>query len=48
MEENLSDFYINKAKVELRKDEYRRQQSIELFREWMNKHPFITEITISK
>jgi hypothetical protein len=30
-----------KAKIEVREDESRKQQSLEQFREWIAKHPFI-------
>lgn len=38
----LPDFFIEKAKNELREDENRKQQSIEQCREWSLKHPFIS------
>ena len=32
-----------KAKKEVREDEERKQQSLEQFREWIQKHPFIRD-----
>ncbi|CRL05182.1 CLUMA_CG018229, isoform A [Clunio marinus] len=39
----LSKFYIDKAKSELREDETRKSQSLAQFREWISKHPFLSE-----
>lgn len=41
MSENLSEFFIEKAKKELREDEGRKQQSVELIKDWVFKHPYI-------
>ena len=46
--ENLSEFYIQKAKTELREDATRKEQSIKQFYEWLNKHPFIQKCDIGK
>ncbi|KAG5669806.1 hypothetical protein PVAND_000099 [Polypedilum vanderplanki] len=40
--DNLSTLEVcEKAKIEVREDESRKQQSLEQFREWIGKHPFI-------
>jgi hypothetical protein len=33
--------FVEKAFVDLREDEARRVQSLEQFREWLEKHPFL-------
>lgn len=38
---SLSEFYIKKAEEELGETESRKQQSIEQFKDWLKKHPFI-------
>jgi CRISPR/Cas system CMR-associated protein Cmr5 small subunit len=38
---NLSEKYKELAKTNVREDESRREQSLEQFREWLSKHPFI-------
>lgn len=40
----LSDKFLVKAKEELREDEKRKQQALEHFREWLQKHPYIKSI----
>lgn len=40
----LSDKFLEKAKNELREDEKRKEQALEHFREWINKHPYIKSI----
>lgn len=37
----LASFFSKKAKEEVREDEHRKEQSLEQFREWIAKHPFI-------
>lgn len=37
----LASFFVKKAKEEVREDEQRKQQSLEQFREFIAKHPFI-------
>ncbi|XP_070496100.1 clavesin-1-like [Chironomus tepperi] len=39
--DNLPDFYIQKAKIELNETETRKKQSLEQFNEWLSKHPFV-------
>lgn len=34
-------FYNDKARIELRETDVRKDQSLEQFREWLKKHPFI-------
>ena len=46
--ENLSDFYIQKAKTELNETETRKEQSIKQFYEWLRNHPFIIKCEIGK
>ncbi|KAG5668708.1 hypothetical protein PVAND_016637 [Polypedilum vanderplanki] len=41
MNEELSEFYIEKAKNELGETESKKEQSIRQFKEWLSKHPFI-------
>lgn len=41
MSKVLSDFFVEKAKNELREDESRKSQSYEIVKEWALKHPFI-------
>lgn len=40
----LSEKFLEKARVELREDEKRKEQALEHFREWINKHPYIRSI----
>lgn len=40
----LDTFYIKKAKDELRETDERKRQSIEQFRDWLSKHPFLNSI----
>ncbi|CRK93841.1 CLUMA_CG007368, isoform A [Clunio marinus] len=40
----LSDKFLEKARNELREDETRKEQALEHFREWLNKHPYIKSI----
>jgi hypothetical protein len=40
----LASIFIKKAKEEVREDESRREQSLEQFREWIKKHPFISNV----
>lgn len=40
----LSEKFLEKARVELREDEKRKEQALEHFREWINKHPYIKDI----
>ena len=45
--ENLNTMdakFIEKALVELREDKARRVQSLEQFREWLAKHPFLSNV----
>lgn len=42
MSKVLSNFFIEKAKNELREDESRKLQSYEIVKDWSLKHPFIT------
>jgi hypothetical protein len=37
----LSSFFVEKARIELGEDENRKKQCIEQFRKWLKKHPFI-------
>ncbi|XP_070493952.1 retinaldehyde-binding protein 1-like [Chironomus tepperi] len=41
MDQQLSDLLQRKAEVELRETELRRKQSLEQFREWLKKHPYL-------
>lgn len=41
MSKVLSNFFIEKAKNELREDESRKLQSYEIIKDWALKHPFI-------
>jgi hypothetical protein len=34
--------FIEKARIELREDEFRKNQSLEQFRDWISKHPFLS------
>ncbi|KAG5672069.1 hypothetical protein PVAND_002228 [Polypedilum vanderplanki] len=38
---NLSQFYLEKLKFEIGENENKRKQSLDHFREWLTKHPFI-------
>lgn len=40
----LPDKFVEKAREELREDEKRKEQALEHFREWINKHPYIKSI----
>lgn len=40
----LSDKFLEKAKTELREDEKRKEQALEHFREWIQKHQYIKSI----
>ena len=40
----LTSFFRKKAVEEIREDESRREQSLEQFREWIAKHPFIKRV----
>jgi len=40
----LADKFLEKAKEELREDETRKEQALEHFRQWIQKHPFIKDI----
>jgi len=40
----LPDKFLEKAKLELREDEKRKEQALEHFREWIHKHPYIKNI----
>lgn len=40
----LDNFYIEKAKNELRETESRKSQSLAQFREWINKHSFLRDV----
>lgn len=44
----LSAKLQEKAKIELREDESRKEQSLEQFREWIGKHPFIKNCRTGK
>lgn len=44
----LSAELQEKAKIEVREDETRKQQSLEQFREWIAKHPFIKNCRTGK
>jgi hypothetical protein len=37
----ISSELIEKARADMREDDARKQQSLEQFREWIAKHPFI-------
>lgn len=36
--------FIDKAKLELREDEFRKSQSLAQFRDWLSKHPFLSGV----
>lgn len=40
----LADKFLEKAKEELREDDTRKEQALEHFRQWIQKHPFIKDI----
>ncbi|XP_070507433.1 alpha-tocopherol transfer protein-like [Chironomus tepperi] len=40
----LDNFFIEKAKNELRETETRKAQSLEQFRDWINKHAFLKDV----
>ena len=42
MSKTLSNFFVEKAKNELREEESRKLQSYEIVKDWVMKHPFIT------
>lgn len=42
----LSPELMEKARIEVREDDNRRQQALEQFREWIHKHPWIKRIEI--
>lgn len=44
----LDDFYIEKAKNELRETDGRKSQSLEQFREWISKHLFLKDVRQGK
>ena len=41
MDQRLKDLLQRKAEVELRETELRKKQSLEQFREWLKKHPYL-------
>lgn len=36
--------FIDIARNELREDEFRKQQSLVQFRDWISKHPFLNQV----
>lgn len=40
----LDNFFVEKAKNELRETESRKEQSLEQFRDWLSKHPFLNDV----
>jgi hypothetical protein len=44
----MDNFFIEKAKNELRETESRKSQSLEQFRAWINKHPFLSNVRQGK
>lgn len=40
----LDNFFIEKAKSELRETDTRKTQSLEQFRDWLSKHPFLKDV----
>lgn len=44
----LPDKFVEKAKLELREDEKRKEQALEHFREWIQKHPYIKNVRQGK
>jgi hypothetical protein len=40
----LDNFFIEKAKNELRETETRKAQSLEQFRDWISKHAFLKDV----
>lgn len=44
----LADKFLEKAKEELREDETRKEQALEHFRQWIQKHPYIKDIRQGK
>lgn len=40
--------YIDIAKNELREDDLRKSQSLAQFRDWISKHPFLSEVRQGK
>lgn len=44
----LADKFLEKAKEELREDDTRKEQALEHFRQWIQKHPFIKDIRQGK
>lgn len=40
----VSEKFKEIARIELREDEKRKEQALEHFREWLNKHPYIVKV----
>jgi len=40
----IAEKFLKLAELELREDENRKKQSLQLFREWIKKHPFINSV----
>ena len=40
----LDNYFIEKAKNELRETETRKAQSLEQFRDWLSKHAFLKDV----
>lgn len=40
----MDNFFIEKAKNELRETETRKAQSLEQFRDWISKHAFLKDV----
>jgi hypothetical protein len=36
--------FVEKARNELREDDFRKSQSLEQFRDWLSKHPFLSGV----
>jgi hypothetical protein len=36
--------FVDKARIELREDELRKNQSLAIFRDWLSKHPFLSGV----
>lgn len=36
--------FIEKARIELREEEFRKVQSLTQFRDWLSKHPFLSGV----
>lgn len=44
----LDNFFVEKARNELRETQSRKTQSLEQFRDWINKHAFLRDVRKGK